>query len=157
MKYKHSLTRVIQILVGILLINNLVYADNAETDKAEIEAQAKAFSAAFVAGDIDKIMAIYSPNAKIIYGNNPIEDNISRIRAYWTPNKKSEWELQWHKTNSEELLISGDLASDVGYYSGLSKHPSGKESQFRGTYVIVWKKVNGIWRMHLDMWSSIKS
>lgn len=153
-------TAILQLCLTVLVLSSLVSnkanARSIEKDKTAIEAQAKAFSAAFVAGDIDKIMAIYSPDAKIIYGNNPIEDSIKRIREYWAPNKNSEWKLQWHKTNSEELLIDGNLASDIGYYSGLSKHMSGKESAFKGSYIIVWKKLNGVWRMHLDMWNSIK-
>jgi ketosteroid isomerase-like protein len=57
---------------------------------------------------------------------------------------------------SEELIIDGQLASDIGYYSGLSVHDDGRESKFGGAYLIVWRKIDGVWRIHLDMWNAIK-
>lgn len=101
-------------------------------------------------------MAIYSETARIVDVNNKIESDINKIRQLWTPNKDSEWTLQWHKTQSEELIIEGNLASDIGYYSGMTQHKDGREVSFGGAYVIVWKKVGGQWRMHIDMWNEIK-
>jgi ketosteroid isomerase-like protein len=144
------------LLLIMLLPSYVVLSTNYNEDMLAISAQAKAFSKAFVDGDIETIMAIYSPNAKIIYGNNKIEKDINAIRKYWTPNLKSSWKLKWHKTKTEELIIDNNLASDVGYYSGLSIHEDGRESKFSGTYVIVWRKIDGVWRIHLDMWNAIK-
>jgi len=29
-------------------------------------------------------------------------------------------------------------------------------SSWKGKYVIVWKKVDSKWKMHLDIWNSVK-
>lgn len=143
-------------LIILFTLSQPVISADFDKEKQAISLQAKAFSQAFVLGDVESLMAIYSPNAHIVNGNNKIESDIAAIRTYWTPKKLSNWQLVWHKTVSEELVIDGNLASDIGYYSGMSKHIDGSESKFGGAYVIVWKKINGKWRMHLDMWNSIK-
>lgn len=126
------------------------------TEKQAISAQAKAFSKAFVDGDVETLMAIYSPNAHIVDGNQNIESDINAIRKLWTPKPDRNWRLIWHKTESKELIVEGTMASDIGYYSGLSRSNDGKEFPFKGAYVIVWLKIDGVWRMHIDMWNSIK-
>ena len=140
----------------LTLISTIVQSHELSKDETAITAQAKAFSKAFVEQDVNGIMAIYSTDARIVYGRNRIENDIAAIRKYWTPNLSSKWHLQWHRTESEELIVSGNLASDIGYYSGLTKHEDGREQEFRGAYVIVWKKIDNVWRMHIDMWNSIK-
>lgn len=144
------------LLLVIVLQSCAVLGTNYNDDLLAISSQAKAFSKAFVDGDIKTIMAIYSPDAKIVNGNNKIEHDINAIRKFWTPNLKNNWKLNWHKTVSEELIIDGQLASDIGYYSGLSVHDDGRESKFGGAYLIVWRKIDGVWRIHLDMWNAIK-
>lgn len=132
------------------------HSNGTDKDRTAIIAQAKAFSKAFVDRNVDGIMAIYSPGARIVNGNKEIEKDLAAIRKLWTPDFTNKWRLQWHKTETEELIIDGNLASDIGYYSGLTKHEDGRDSKFRGAYVIVWKKIDGIWRMNIDMWNSIK-
>jgi ketosteroid isomerase-like protein len=150
-------TTIKALLILIMTLPSYVaLSTDLNADKLAISAQAEAFSQAFVEGDLDTIMSIYSPDAKIVYGENNIENDIDAIRKYWTPNLKSNWKLKWHKTESEELIIDGQLASDIGYYSGLSVHGDGRESKFRGAYVIVWRNIDGVWRIHLDMWNAIK-
>jgi len=126
------------------------------TEKKAISTQARAFSKAFVNGDADAIMAIYSPNARIVDVNSKIESDISSIRKFWTPNNSSKWQLLSHQVTSEELIIEGNMASDIGYYKGVTRHQDGRKVTFSGAYVIVWLKINGTWRMHLDMWNAIK-
>ncbi|OKY27185.1 DUF4440 domain-containing protein [Thalassotalea sp. PP2-459] len=139
----------------LLLISVITLADDKASDREAIIAQAKAFSQAYVDGDIETIMAFYSTEAKIVDVNDNIESNIDAIRHFWTKNPNSKWQIKWHKTTSTELIIEGNMASDIGYYSGMSMHEDGREVEFGGAYVIVWRKVDGIWRMHLDMWNNI--
>jgi len=147
---------IIYLFISIISLQSYVALSAAEkNDKDAISAQAKAFSKAFVNGDVDAIMTIYSPNARIVDVNSKIESDILSIRKFWTPNRSSKWQLISHQVTSEELIIEGNMASDIGYYKGVSKHKDGREVKFGGAYVIVWQKINGIWRMHLDMWNDI--
>lgn len=145
------------LFISIISLQSYVVSGAGEDiDRKAISTQALAFSKAFVAGDIDTIMEIYSPNARIVDVNSKIENDILSIRKFWTPNKSSEWQLASHKVTSEELIVEGNMASDIGYYVGVSQHSDGRKVKFGGAYVIVWMKINGVWRMHLDMWNDIK-
>ncbi|MDO6427333.1 nuclear transport factor 2 family protein [Thalassotalea sp. 1_MG-2023] len=139
----------------LLLGSVITLADDKLSDREAIIAQAKAFSQAYVDGDIETIMAIYSAEAKIVDVNERIESDIDAIRHFWTINPNNKWQIKRHKTESKELIIAGNMASDIGYYSGLSVHQDGREVKFGGAYVIVWRKIDGKWRMHLDMWNNI--
>lgn len=140
----------------IAMQSSFAISADIDNDKKAIAERAKAFSQAFVAGDIETIMEIYSPNARIVDVNSKIDSDILSIRKFWTPNKSSKWQLISHNTHSEELLVEGNMASDIGYYVGVSQHVDGRKVKFGGAYVIVWIKIEGIWRMHLDMWNDIK-
>jgi len=140
----------------IILSSYAVLATDDISERAEILAQSKAFSQAFIKGDIDTLMAIYSPNARIVNGNNKIKNDILAIRKYWTPKKENQWQLTSHEAIPEELIIEGNMASDIGYYAGVSQHLDGRKNQFGGAYVIVWRKIDGVWRIHIDMWNNVK-
>ncbi|WP_310649998.1 nuclear transport factor 2 family protein [Colwellia sp. MB02u-14] len=107
-------------------------------------------------GDIDKLMAIYTPNAHVISGDKKITSDNLAIKKYWTPNKESQWQLISYTVISEELIIEGNMASDIGYYTGDSQYQEGRKREFSGAYVIVWRKIDGVWLIHLDMWNSSK-
>lgn len=127
-----------------------------ETDKAAIAAQAAAFSAAYVAGDIEGIMAVYTQDARIAPINGRIISDRAAIRQLWAGAIASPSKAISHTTEPDELVINGDIATDIGYYYGESRVSGGKRTSFGGAYVIVWKKVSGVWLMHLDMWNTVR-
>ncbi len=127
-----------------------------ETDKAAIEAQAAAFSSAYIAGDVEAIMAIYTDDARIIPINGRILAGPASIRQLWAAAIASPSKAISHETIPDSLVIEGDMATDVGYYYGESRANGGKRNSFGGAYMIVWKKVGGVWRKHLDMWNTVR-
>ncbi len=52
-----------------------------------------------------------------------------------------------------EVSASADLASDVGTYS-LAFDADGGRVEDQGKYVLVWKKVNGAWKVLADIFNS---
>lgn len=73
------------------------------------------------------------------------------LKKYWTPKPGSG--ITYHKVTPLEITIFGDTAHDHGYYEGRSLGPNGEPSTWRGKYVIIWKKVDGTWKMYLDIWN----
>lgn len=127
-----------------------------ETEKAAIAAQAAAFSAAYVAGDIEGIMAVYTQDARIVPINGRILSGSAAIRQLWAGAIASPSKAISHTTEPDELVINGNIATDVGYYYGESRVSGGKRTSFGGAYLIVWKKVGGVWRKHQDMWNTVR-
>lgn len=122
--------------------------------KRHIAAQAKAFSAYFVAGNYDAMLDIYTPDAKIFPAGRMILSG-QDLRNYWLPKPDATSKVIYHKVTPEELKILGNEAYDYGYYEGISQMEDGSKSTWGGKYVIVWKEVNpGVWKMYLDIWNS---
>ncbi len=129
-----------------------VPAQTAAQDKAAILQQAKAFSKAFMEKDTNKIMEIYTQDASIFPNRRKIISDREAIRKYWSFNPKVK--NLHHKLVPEKVEIVGNTAYDYGYYEGTTQY-NGKQNNFQGKYVVVWKKVQGTWKMHLDIWNRV--
>lgn len=128
----------------------------AETEKAAIRTQAEAFSAAYIAGDIDGIMQVYTEDARIVPINGRILSDRASVRQLWASAIASPAKALSHTTEPDQLVIDGDTATDIGYYYGESRTSDGKRTSFGGAYVIIWKKTNGVWRKQTDMWNTVR-
>lgn len=126
-----------------------------EKFKQEIVQAAQNFSKAFMDGNLNGIMASYTSDAKIFPNNLDILSD-EDIKTYWTPRDNGSATIH-HKTTSEEIKFFGDYAHDYGYYEGKTKSADGSISEWRGKYVIIWKKEKGDWKMYLNIWNAIRN
>ncbi|OJJ16862.1 hypothetical protein BKI52_32585 [marine bacterium AO1-C] len=136
----------------LLTICTSGYTQNTADEKAAILKQARAFSKAFMAQDTDKIMDIYTKDASIFPNRRKIVSDRKAIRKYWSFNPKVK--NLHHKLMPEKVEIVGNTAYDYGYYEGTNEY-NGKQNNFRGKYVVVWKKEDGVWKMYLDIWNKV--
>jgi len=126
-------------------------------DERIIRKNIGAFSQALMNGEFEKVVQSYTEDAKIFPRNMDILHGHDAIRKYWTPPTDANYKTIYHKISPEEIKIVGDEAYDWGYYEGKTKYKdSGKVSEWKGKYVITWKKQeNGEWKIYLDIWNSI--
>jgi ketosteroid isomerase-like protein len=113
----------------------------------------KQFSTFVMNQQPEKIALAYTEDAKLFPMGTDIMVGRNAIQKYWTsngPNKTS-----YHKITPQEIEVIGDTAYDYGYYEGKTLKVDGAESAWKGKYVIVWKKVNDQWLIHLDCWNPI--
>jgi ketosteroid isomerase-like protein len=117
---------------------------------AQISSQ---FSAAYVQGDIAKLVPLYSADAVIFPGNSDLIRGKEAIEKYWTlPPGRT---ITHHKITSVEIKIMGEFAYDYGYYEISGRNNGTEWGPNYGKYLIVWKRTrDGAWKMHLDMWNS---
>ena len=143
-------------ILGVLLLCFSCASQTNQSEEAEkIAAAAKAFSQAYMDGDLEKQMAYYTEDAVIIPGNRPMITGIEGVTRYWK--LPVDTKVLSHRTISTKLEIDGNLASDYGTYEGRSINGSDTTS-FRGQYVITWRKgADGQWRMAVDMWSALRN
>lgn len=142
----------------ILLLFPFCLACSAPVDyaaeEAKISAAAKAFSQAYIDGDLEKQMSYYTPDAVIIPATRPLIKGIEGVTRYWK--LPDDIKIIAHRTISQSLEIDGNIASDYGIYEGRSVR-AGDTSSVRGQYVITWRKGDdGQWRMAVDMWSPLR-
>lgn len=124
-------------------------------DVSAILKTSKAFSKAYVDGDIAKLTSFYSEDAKIFPDKLDIIKGHKAIKEQWTLPK--DVIITSHTSISEEINVIDNYAYDYGYYSGSSKNTKTQTStDFKGKYVIIWKKQDQNWKMYLDIWNTLE-
>ncbi|HEX6910873.1 MAG TPA: nuclear transport factor 2 family protein [Longimicrobium sp.] len=119
---------------------------------AQIQALSRRFSAAYVAGDVETMVGLYTPDAVIFPGNSEMLQGPDAIRRYWT--LPAGQRVTRHVATPTEIRIDGDHAYDYGVYEVAGERGGTAWGPTLGKYVIVWRRTPDGWRMHLDMWNS---
>jgi ketosteroid isomerase-like protein len=112
-----------------------------------------AFSEKVVAADYKGLTALYSEDARLFPPGKDIIAGEEAILNYWTlPEGVS---IIHHKISPVEIVVKGKKAYDYGRYEGKTKLKDGSVTDWKGKYVIVWKREGKEWKIYLDSWSRI--
>ena len=99
------------------------------------------------------IEALYTSNGLLRPSNSPPIEGPAAVAAVW----KSWSELPNVSvtigTNRLEVSASGDMASDYGWYKFEFDTENGRFKD-NGKYIVVWQKVDGIWKVSADIFNS---
>ncbi|NQY87864.1 MAG: DUF4440 domain-containing protein [Colwellia sp.] len=93
--------------------------------------------------------SLYTKNGQLMpVGSEAIEGH-ANIAKFW----QSVFDAGVTGLTLETLEVStmGDTAAEVGKVQ--LKNKAGKVID-TGKYVVVWKRVDGIWKLHRDIWTS---
>lgn len=148
--------RIIFLLVAISFTSSMYSQDyfGDQTEMQKILKNIDQFSQYYMSGDAAKIAACYTSDGKIFPNDSDIIEGTSKLEKWWTVPKTIK--ILRHKITPVEIRILGDYAHDFGYYEGETLKADGSKSSWRGKYVIVWQKVEGEWKIYLDIWNRIK-
>lgn len=137
-----------------LIISNEVIAQDYYGDADEIKQileQSRLFSQYYVNNEPEKIAATYTSDGKIFPVKKPMIEGTAGLEKFWTtPDTRK---ILKHQAIASEIRIIGDYAYDHGVYKGQSQTNGGEVYSFGGNYVFVWKKVDGVWKIYLDIWN----
>lgn len=124
-----------------------------KSDLDKIYNNIKAFSQAYMSSDADALTNMYTNDGKIFPNNRNILSGPSDLKTYWTVPKGVK--ILHHKVSPTAIKIVDDTAYDYGYYEGKTLTVDKKEISWKGKYLIVWKKINGDWKIYLDIWNNV--
>ena len=114
------------------------------------------FSAAYMRGDIDALVAVYAEDGVAAPGGRDFVRGHAALRDFWALPEGRD--VTHHTATPVELHVKGDLAYDWGYYEGAVMQDGEARPPFRGKYLIVWQREpDGRWRIAHDMWNSLPS
>ena len=137
------------IVAGAIVAASSVSVGHAADDAtAAIEKANKAFMAAVQRGDTTALSNMYTANAKALPPNSGAVSGRADIGALWGSAFASG--VGALELKSTEVETHGDTAIEVGTVQILDK---GGASIGRGKYVVVWKRENGAWKLHRDIWN----
>jgi uncharacterized protein (TIGR02246 family) len=147
MKY----TRRFSALTALAAIGIAVIAPAASgqtKDEQEIRALSMQWQRDIAAQNVDKIIAIHAPDAVVMMSHTQPATGTTAIRGIWAETVKLPGlNLQWTPTKIE--VVSPRVATEYGTYTDSYDTPQGKVTD-TGSYVTIWKKINGQWRVALD-------
>jgi uncharacterized protein (TIGR02246 family) len=133
------------IFLGLLAALSVAGAARAD-DKADIQALNDASSAAAHSGDSAAMAALYAPDAVMLPPDNSIVSGPA-IGPYLARLEKGAANLKL--TTTDVVRLSPDFIREVGVASFDTL--GDKPVNVKGTYVVVWKRVGGTWKLWTDI------
>lgn len=117
-------------------------------DERAVRAASSAWQRYIAEQKVDSIVGLFTPDAIVLFANTPVMKGQTALRSSWNdivklPGYKVHWIPTWVDVSSPTR------ATEYGTYTESYDTPNGKLSD-AGSYVTVWHKVNGKWRVALD-------
>jgi ketosteroid isomerase-like protein len=133
----------------LLGISPIALGDEA-ADRAALEAATQAWIKAFNARDADALAALTTEDVVLLDPTLPPVSGREAARGAW---QQALGAAKGQVTNAtKEAVIAGDVAWRIGALA--HKLPNG-EVVSRGQSLEIWKRVNGQWKIHRQMSSTI--
>lgn len=117
--------------------------------RAQIDETNAAFVAAFGRGDAAGLAAVYTADGEILPPGTEPQRGISAIQEFWQA--VINMGIKAASLETIELEAEGDLAWETGKYGLFGENNSPIDN---GKYIVVWKRENGAWKWHRDIWNT---
>ncbi|WP_416907836.1 MAG: YybH family protein [Polymorphobacter sp.] len=118
-------------------------------DEAAVRAAARQWITHFKAGDLDALMALYTPTAHVALHDQPILSGLTQLRAYFTPLLTPKPDADFLLLE-ESLEIHGQTAIMTSHYWFTLRTPD-SEYKDAGRSLLVYKKSPTGWLIHRDI------
>jgi len=116
--------------------------------RTDIAAVNRAFEEATRKRDTERLAALYTADAIVMPPDAPFVKGRENIMQLWG-SAIQQMGLKDVRLNTLDLEVVGDTAYEVGE-AVLTLASGGATAK----YVVVWKKVDGQWRLHRDIWNT---
>ena len=138
-----------------LLLSGLVTsgAALAHGASAQIAERNTAWLAAFKNRDFVMIEALYTSDGLLLPSNSPPVEGPKAVAAVWESWSELPNVEVTFGTTRLDVSASGDMASDYGWYKFEFDTENGRFKD-NGKYIVVWKKVGGIWKVSADIFNT---
>jgi uncharacterized protein (TIGR02246 family) len=123
-------------------------ASGQSADARAIRALSDQWQRDMAARDVDKIMAIFAPDAVVMMSHAPLAKGTAAVRRVWSEAVNTPGlDVRWTPTRID--VASPTVATEYGTYTETYDTPQGKASD-AGNYVTIWHKIDGKWKVFLD-------
>lgn len=121
--------------------------------RAEIAAVNRAFEDAARKGDAETMASLYTADGIALPPDAPIVKGRDKIKQLWA-SVISGMGLKSVKLETLDLEVAGDTAYEVGEATLGLEPKGGSRTSAVVKYVVVWKRVDGQWKLHRDIWNA---
>lgn len=148
-----ALFTVVSVALLAVALGGDLFAQRAGGGNAAVRAAIEAGSKKFIDGaakrDAALIASAYTEDAEAFPPNSDVVKGRPALQKLWQSVLDSG--IAAFDLNTTEVEADGNLAYEVGTY--VMKTKDGKIAD-RGKYCVVWKRVNGQWLLHRDIWTT---
>ena len=116
--------------------------------QSEIAAVNRQFEDAARKGDLDRLASLYTRDAIALPPDSPMVKGRENIKQMWGAIAQ-QIGLKDVRLNTLDLEVTGDTACEVG--EAQLTVASGSAAV---KFIVVWKKAEGQWRLHRDIWNA---
>jgi uncharacterized protein (TIGR02246 family) len=108
-----------------------------------------AFEQNFSKGDAASMAELYTSDGMLLPTGSDFIQGKEAIRDFWQG--AINMGLKEAKLDILEVELQGDAAIEVGRYQ---LKGAGGEVMDWGKYIVIWKNVQGDWKLHRDIWNT---
>lgn len=121
-----------------------------------IAAKDRLFADAMVAGDIETVMSVYADDAILLPPHAPRVEGAAAIRETFTSWFEEGGPPASMTITSDDVTVAaaGDYAHAVGTWTMSGPGPDGSMWSDQGNVLVVWKNIEGDWKVVTDIWNS---
>jgi uncharacterized protein (TIGR02246 family) len=120
----------------------------ATMSQSEIAAVNRQFEDAARKGDLERLASLYTRDAIALPPDSPMVRGRDNIKQMWGTIAQ-QIGLKDVRLNTIDLDVTGDTAYEVGEANLTIANGSAAVK-----FVVVWKKVDGQWHLHRDIWNA---
>jgi uncharacterized protein (TIGR02246 family) len=137
------------LVVGFVAAAVSVASAQSAAVRSAIEAGNKKFGAGVAKGDAAGVAGLYTEDAQALPPGGDAVKGRAAILKMWQG--VFDAGIAGAVLTTLEVDVMGDTAAEVGTFLLTTK--DGRTAD-RGKYIVLWKKVNGQWYLHRDIWNS---
>ena len=114
-----------------------------------IAAANEKFMTAFNGGDAAGLAALYTEQGQVLPPNSDFVTGQQAIQAFWQA--LMDMGIKSAQLEIVEVEDHGDTATEVSKYT---LQGEGGQVLDKGKYIIIWKREDGHWKLHRDIFNS---
>lgn len=121
--------------------------------KEEIQAAQNRLAEAIAAHNVSRAVALYTEDARLLPQGAPSCLDLGAIGAFFTGAFDNG--IASARFITDEVDGDDAQATEIGRYELFAAPPAGDHIRVaEGRYLVVWRKVDGEWRIHRDMFNT---
>jgi ketosteroid isomerase-like protein len=127
----------------------------AESDSARvaIEALNARFTGFFNAGQTDSVVSLYTSTATVMPPAMPAVTGADSIRGVFATMGSMMPKGSTLALRAQSVVANGPIAVERGSWTMTIPAEAGAPTESHGKYVVMWRKVDGEWRIEEDIWN----
>jgi uncharacterized protein (TIGR02246 family) len=148
------LARSARLLGAVALAGCAMLSPDRASIRTDIERANRAFEQAVAAGDVERVGSLYTSDAIAFPPDAPMVRGRDAIKQLWGGVIR-DMGLKTVTLRTVDVERAGHTAYETGEATLRLEPRGGQASSAAIKYVVVWKRADGQWRIHRDIWNAM--